>query len=143
MATVARAVATLRIIGDSLNPDEVTRLLGAAPSESQTKDQELIGKSGRVRVAKLGAWRVHASETSPADLDVQVKEILSRLSADLAVWKDLSTRFDIDLFCGWFMDKENEGIGISADTLRCLGERGIELSLDIYAGDGDQVDTDK
>jgi hypothetical protein len=142
MATVARSVATLRIIGD-LDPDEVTRLLGSLPSESQTKGEELLGKSGHPRVAKFGAWRVHASETSPADLDVQVKEILSRLTSDLAVWKELSTRFDIDLFCGWFMDKENEGLGVSADTLRCLGERGIELSLDIYAGDGDQVETAK
>jgi hypothetical protein len=128
----------LRIIGDSLIPDEVTRLLGMSPSESQTKDQELRGKSGRVRVAKFGAWRVHASETSPADLDVQVKEILSKLNPDVAVWRELSRRFDIDLFCGWFMEKENEGLGVSADTLRSLGERGIELSLDIYAGDGDQ-----
>jgi len=138
MATVARSVASLRIIGD-LNPEEVTRLLGASPSESQTKGEELRGKSGHVRVAKFGAWRIHASETSPADLDVQVKEILSTLTSDLTVWKELSTRFDIDLFCGWFMDKENEGIGVAADTLRSLGERGIELSLDIYAGDGDET----
>lgn len=137
MATVARAVATLRIIGDSLDPDEVTRLLGTLPSESQRKGQESVDKTGRVRVARFGAWRIHASETSPADLDAQVKEILSKPSSDLAVWKELSMRFDIDLFCGWFMDKDNEGIGISADTLRLLGERGIELSLDIYAGDGE------
>ena len=38
----------------------------------------------------------------------------------------------------WFMKKENEGLGISATTLRELGARGIELSLDIYAGDGDK-----
>jgi hypothetical protein len=43
------------------------------------------------------------------------------------------------------MEKENEGVGISASILRELGERGIELSLDIYSGDrdtqnlGDQV----
>jgi hypothetical protein len=99
MATIARSVATLRIIGD-LDPGEVTRLLGSSPSESQTKGEELRGKSGHPRVAKFGAWRVHASETSPADLDVQVKEILSRLTSDLAAWKELSTRFDIDLFWG-------------------------------------------
>jgi Domain of unknown function (DUF4279) len=143
MATIARSVATLRIIGDSLIPDDVTRMLGMPPSESQTKGEELRGKSGHVRVAKFGAWRVHAPETAPADLDVQVTEILSKLTPELSVWRELSTRFDIDLFCGWFMDKENEGIGVSADTLRCLGERGIELSLDIYAGDGNQIETAK
>jgi hypothetical protein len=139
MVTVARSVATLRIIGDALIPDEVTRLLGAAPSDSQTKGQELHGKSGYVRLARFGAWRLHAPETSPADLDAQVRALLSPLPSDLAVWKELSTRFDIDVFCGWFMNRENEGIGISAETLRLLGERGIELSLDIYAGDEEEA----
>jgi hypothetical protein len=36
----------------------------------------------------------------------------------------------MDVYCGWFMDKENEGLGISATTLRELGVRGIELSLE-------------
>jgi|SRR5580658_10253377 Domain of unknown function (DUF4279) len=134
MATLARSVATLRIMGDSLVPDDVTRILGAAPSASQVKGQELTGKSGVTRTAKFGAWRLHATETSPADLDAQVAEILSRLSSDLNVWSDLSAKFDVDLFCGWFMDRENEGLDVSPQTLRSLGERGIELSLDIYAG---------
>jgi hypothetical protein len=139
MATLARAVATLRIMGDSLVPDDVTRVLGAAPSASQIKGEELHGKDGRVRTAKFGAWRLHASETSPGDLDAQVAEILSKLSSDLRVWSELSDKFDVDLFCGWFMEKENEGLGVSAQTLRSLGERGIELSLDIYAGDDEAV----
>jgi hypothetical protein len=41
----------------------------------------------------------------------------------------------MDLYCGWFMEKENEGLGVSAMTLRELGARGIELPLDIYSGD--------
>jgi hypothetical protein len=135
MVTLARSVATLRIIGDSLVPDDVTRALGAAPSASELKGQELHGKEGRVRTSKFGAWRLHASETSPADLDAQVAEILSKLSSDLRVWAELSAKFDVDLFCGWFMEEENEGLGVSPQTLRSLGERGIELSLDIYAGD--------
>jgi|SRR6516162_151531 len=139
MATLARAVATLRIIGDSLVPDDVTRALGTSPSASQLKGQELRGKDGRVRTAKFGAWRLHASETSPADLDAQVAEILAKLSSDLRIWSELSAKFDVDLFCGWFMEKENEGLGVSPQTLRSLGERGIELSLDIYSGDDEAV----
>jgi hypothetical protein len=135
MATLARSVATLRIWGDSLVPDDVSQALGAAPSKSQLKGQELPVGAGRVRLAKFGAWYLHASETSPADLDSQVGEILVKLTSDLSVWSDLSTRFDIDLFCGWFLEERNEGLCVSPHTLRSLGERGIELALDIYAGD--------
>ncbi len=59
------------------------------------------------------------------------------LTNDLAVWKDLSARFNIDLFCGWFMGNSNEGAIVSATTLQRLGERGIELAVDIYAPEAD------
>jgi hypothetical protein len=138
MVTVARATATLRIMGDALIPNEITGLLGVSPTESQCKGEELRGrKSGISRIAKFGMWRLQAPETSPADLDSQVQAILTQVSSDISVWTQLASRYDIDLFCGWFMEKENEGLGIAANTLRELGARGISLSLDIYAGDRD------
>jgi Domain of unknown function (DUF4279) len=137
MATIARATATLRITGDALIPNEITTLLGLAPTSGQYKGEELVGKSGVTRIAKFGMWRLQASETAPADLDAQVLEILAKASQDTSVWTKIASRFDIDLFCGWFLEKENEGLGISASTLRELGARGIELSLDIYAGGDD------
>jgi Domain of unknown function (DUF4279) len=137
MATIARATATLRIIGDTLVPTDITTMLGVAPTSGQRKGEELLGKSGATRIAKFGMWRLQASETSPADLDAQVREILAKVSQDTSVWSKIASEFDVDLWCGWFLDKENEGLGISASTLRELGSRGIELSLDIYAGDND------
>ncbi len=137
MATIARATAALRISGESLNPSEITVLLGASPTTAQHKGEELVGRSGVSRIAKFGMWRLAAAETSPADLDAQVREIIAQVSSDISVWSDLASRYDIDLFCGWFMEKGNEGQDISASTLRELGIRGIELSLDIYAGDKD------
>jgi hypothetical protein len=40
----------------------------------------------------------------------------------------------MDMFCGLFMKNENEGLSLSAESLAMLGERSIELSLDIYDG---------
>ena len=134
MAHLHRSVATLRVMGDTLIPDEITALLGAQPSEAQTKGDQLVGpKTGRVRIAKFGMWRLHASERQPEDLDSQVQELLGQLTTDLSVWADLARRFDLELFCGLFMEVENEGVLLSPRTLVALGERGIELDLDIYA----------
>jgi len=135
MATIATAKATLRITGDALVPDEVTSLLGGTPTHAQRKGQELRGASGISRTAKFGMWRLTAAETTPGDLDTQVQEILTQLTGDIAVWDRLAAQYDMDIYCGWFMKKENEGIGVSAATLRELGARSIELSLDIYSGD--------
>lgn len=135
MAQLHRSKATLRIAGDALVPDVVTAALGYAPDEAQVKGQEFVGRTtGKVRVAKFGMWRLAAPETSPGDLDAQIKNILAKLTSDLAVWRGLSTEFEMDMFCGLFMRKENEGLSFSAESLAMLGERGIGLSLDIYDG---------
>jgi Domain of unknown function (DUF4279) len=137
MATIARASAALRIMGDTLVPNEITAMLGATPTSGQCKGEKLLGKSGVTRIARSGMWRLEASDRAPADLDAQVQEILAKVSPDTTVWRNIASEFDIDLFCGWFLDERNEGLGISASTLSELGARGIELSLDIYAGDND------
>ena len=127
-------------MGDSLIPEEVTNMLGGTPTEAQRKGQEFQGRTGISRTAKVGMWRLRATETTTGDLDAQVQEILSQLTDDTAAWNRLASQYDIDLFCGLFMEKENEGVGISASTLRELGARGIELSLDIYSGDSGTAD---
>jgi Domain of unknown function (DUF4279) len=140
MATIANAKATLRIMGDNLTPEGVTKVLGSSPTEAQYKGQVLVGKNtGKSRVAKSGMWQLRAAETTPGDLDAQVREIIDQLTDDFTVWDNLAARFVIDLYCGWFMEKENEGMGISADTLRELAARSIHLSLDIYSSDRDEV----
>lgn len=77
-------------------------------------------------------WRLSAKETKPEDLDGQVSELLGQVTSDLLIWGDISARFRVDLFCGWFMGSENEGVEISPKTMLALGQRGIKLSLDIY-----------
>ncbi len=136
MAQLARSVASLRIAGDDLDPEEVSLLLGAQPTHAQRKGQELPSKVG-VRKAKFGHWRLHAKETEPEDLDAQVAEILGQLTSSIEVWEGLASRYRVDLFCGWFMKESNEGVCISPSTLQALGERSIELGLDIYAPNTD------
>jgi hypothetical protein len=136
MASLDHTAASLRIFGDDLDPEELTRLLGHEPSVSELKGQEIVGKTtGNIRVARTGSWRLHASRQAPGDLDAQIVELLSKLSSDLSVWRGVSERFRMDLFCGLFLKGGNEGATISAKSLASLGNRGIELGLDIYGGD--------
>ncbi len=136
MAQVERSVVSLRITGDSLVPGEVSKLLGAPPTDSQIKGETLIGKNtGNKRIAKFGMWRLSVANSEPENLDGQIKEILDKLTDDLEVWSKISERFEVDFFCGLFMGRENEGLSISPQTLAAMGLRGIELGLDIYGPD--------
>lgn len=143
MAHIERSVATLRVIGDDLLPDEITRLLGCYPTTSHAKGEVVLGqKTGREYTKKVGMWRLEATDHEPENLDEQVAELLKKLTQDLAVWSELRKRFKMDLFCGLFMEITNEGASLSSETLLALGVRGIELSLDIYCPIADLREND-
>jgi len=132
MPVLHHSLVTLRFFGDELNPDEITALLGASPTAAHHKGQQLTGSQpGAVRIARTGSWRLNAARREPEDLEAQIFEILDQLTSDLAVWQALA-RFRPDLFCGLFMGSSNDGVSLSPRTLLALGERGIELGLDIY-----------
>lgn len=130
MAQLHRSAVTLRIMGDDLLPQEITKLLGAAPTRSHAKGEAF----GQSNIRKSGGWLLRAQDRTPENLDGQIDEILNQLTDDLDVWAQLGRRFRIDLFCSLFMQESNEGLSLSSKALRALGERGIVLGLDIYDG---------
>jgi len=133
MAELNRSAAALRIMGDDLNPEDITRILGCQPTCKQIKGEELVGrKTGTIRIAKFGMWSLESISRQPGNIDAQIQELLGKLSPSIETWNEISSRFEVDLFCGLFMDRSNEGISISAKSMTDLGIRGIELDLDIY-----------
>lgn len=133
MGPFGHSQTTLRIYGDSLDPDDVTRLLGCEPTVSERKGERVVGpKTGVVRVARTGSWRLQATRTEPEDLPVQIDELLGKLTFDMSAWAKVRETCRIDLFVGLFMNSGNNGLSISPVHLRSLGERGIELGLDVY-----------
>ena len=136
MAQVERSVATLRISGEDLNPEEITKLLNCEPSKEQIKAQIFKSNhSGKERIAKLGMWRLHSEDCEPENLDQQISQLLDKMNNNKDVWHAISSRYQIDLFCGLFLSVSNEGLILSSKSLLSLGERGIALSMDIYAPD--------
>lgn len=132
MPALHRGAASLQIIGDSLDPMIVTRMLGATPSSSYACGDSAT--TGRVtRTARFGLWSLRTDATEPADLDIQVAELLGAVTTDLSVWSELSDRYATRLFCGWFLQGGNEGLSVAPTTLRALADRGITLDLDIYS----------
>ena len=128
MAHLDKSAATLRIAGAALDPAEITRLLGCEPTDSYRK-----GSKHQDIVRRTGLWCLDAPDRQPEDLDAQIGELLSQLTPDLHVWASLARRFELDLFCGFFMKKSHEGLEVSALTLKALGERGIKLAMCLYA----------
>jgi len=132
MSTVHNTVASLRFFGDDLDPGEITRLLGASPTVGVRKGGVWLTASGAEKIARRGSWRLNVEDRSPGNLDAQIAELFGPLTTDLAVWHELSSRFDADIFLGLFLQESNEGISLAPDTLRAVGSRGLLLDMDIY-----------
>ncbi len=124
---------SLRLFGDDLDPDEVSELLGSAPSDSYRKGDLLPGRYRRA--AKRGAWFLTADHREGTDKGFSnvVDELIDSLNGDLDVWYSLTRRYHVDLFCGVFMEHTgNEGVELPLETMKRLVDRGVKIEFDIY-----------
>lgn len=139
MADVSRSEATLRFSCDDLEPEEITALLCAQPDRALRKGEAWRApRTGSEIVARTGMWHKRSERRVPWDLDAQIAELLGGMTQNLDIWAALAARFRMDLFAGIFLDSMNEGMALSPRTLRLLGERRLELGLDIYGPAGDR-----
>jgi Domain of unknown function (DUF4279) len=131
--SVDECSVTLRFFGEDLDPDEVTRVLGILPTVSYRKGDIFRGKTYD-RIYTTGSWRLRG-ERSDVYLEDQINTLLDRLPFNLEVWQNLTRRFQSDLFCGLWLKRWNRGLDFTSKTMQRIGERGLALSLDIYADD--------
>ena len=135
MSRVSKSIATLCIRGDDLFPGEITELLQADPDFATAKGESVVARhSGSARIAKTGLWNLESSDQQPADLDLQIREVLSRTTSNIEVWRSLSKKYRVSMSCGLFVQDWNQQLNISPESLEALGIRGIQLELDIYEG---------
>jgi hypothetical protein len=131
MAGIGDTRLILRFFGDDLDPAELTKLLGEAPTQSWVKG-EARHSTSRHRVQKTGAWLFSVPDREPGDLDGQLNELFSKLTDDIETWRALTSRFDGNCFCGLFMRECNEGFDLDLKTIEALAARGLRIGFDIY-----------
>jgi hypothetical protein len=135
MGQLQKSAATLGFYGDDLDPEEISALLGVAPTVGVAKGGNWVTSLGAEKVAHTGSWRISADPCEPEDLNGQIQALLAPLTPDLGVWLALTRRFRGVIFCGLWMNTFNDGLQLSADVLGSLAERGLLLDLDLYATD--------
>ena len=131
---VGGTTATLRFFGEDLDPDEITRLLGCEPTATHRKGDP-VTKDGRGKRRNSG-WRLESRHEEKHGIDDHVGELLSRVTNDLSVWRELAC-FKPDIFCGLFLSGFNQGDEVSPRISGMLAARGIVLRMDIYNASDD------
>jgi hypothetical protein len=125
---------SLRFFGDDLDPDTITSLLMCEPTTAYRKGDTITGTKYD-RVAKTGAWMLNGKWNAQLKLEEQIHALFDRLSNAPEVWRQLTTRYDSDLFCGLSLHDWNRGLELSPEVMKRISERGIALNLDIYFTD--------
>lgn len=131
--------AALHVTSPMLLPEEVTRLFGIEPTESQTKDVPILRPDGTVkRVPKFGRWStiLTPATSDEWDLNEVVSELLRRLPQDSEVWERVATLGDLQISLGLELAGSNQEFVLEPGLLRLLGERQIQVYFDVYREDG-------
>ena len=125
----SKVTASLRVFGEWLDPEDISRQLGCLPTSTTRKGDPL----SYGRVSDIGMWSLQ--EDGSTIPETVVDALLAKLTPDLAVWHELGSKYRMDIFCGVFFGSENEGSGgfsLSPTLVQSLAERGLEIGFDIY-----------
>lgn len=139
MAAIGRARVSLRVLGDSLEPEEVSALLGRPPTRERRKGEKVLSKTGEATdaVEPTGAWILETGLSERAEVEEHIEALLGSLTNDMDEWSSLQDRFSATVFCGLFLNQYNEGFELSPRIAQALSERGLVIAFDIYSGDPD------
>jgi hypothetical protein len=127
-----RADVSLRFFGDSLDPSELTRRLCREPSGAYRKG-EWIRVRERDKLATTGSWRLQGAEPESESIEHQIRSLLEQVTDNLAVWQDLTARYEADVFVGAFFEFNLDFV-LSAELVRLLQQRNLAIRFDVYAG---------
>lgn len=128
-----RARLCLRVCGDSLDPEEVTRILGRAPTRSQRKGQPVLSESGETkRIARTGSWLLDQPVGCDSTLEEEIESLLGSLPQGEQAWAALGECYRVDLLCDVSVRGLNRGFELSPRVLEFIGRRGITLGVDIF-----------
>ena len=130
---IERLDIELRVTGDNLDPERITRMLGVAPTAAARRG-EAIDIGGVPVVQRTGVW-AYALPASPEwELGDAIDTLLDRLPHDPALWESLANWASVAVICGLFIHDADRAADLAPDTLARLAERRLALSLQIRGG---------
>jgi hypothetical protein len=128
---VDEVTVSLRVSAHDLDPDSVTSELGVRPSFTARRGDRRASKAGEI-TQRSGVWILELTESAEWQLADGITTLLERLPNELRVWRSLTSKATVDLYCGLHLAAWNRGVELPPGLLGQLAERGIALHLDIY-----------
>ena len=133
--TCAYTHAWLRIMHETVDPDEVTALLGVAPSKLQRRGDPNKSRPGKF--LSKGGWTLSTKGVlGSKDARHHLDWIIEKIADKKAEFAQLHEKgYLVDLCVRWDSLSGHGGPAISPKQMKALAELEIELWFDVYVGD--------
>jgi Domain of unknown function (DUF4279) len=122
--------ASLRIAGDTLQPNEISILLGLEATRSGVKGERFSSRHSAVR--RTSFWFLECPLSKHLPLEEHLKWLLNLLEAKHDLIISISDKWRVEFFCGFFSENGQGGVTFDQGLLRRLAHLGIPLVLDFH-----------
>lgn len=130
---IDRLEIQLRVTGDELEPERITRMLGVNATLAARKGEE-IDMAGVPVIQRTGIWSYSLPASPEWELGDAIDTLLERLPHDPALWESLSGWATVSVVCGLYIHDVDRAADLAPDTLARLAERRLALRLEIRGG---------
>lgn len=128
-----RYTVELRITGQNLDPDAITRALGLVPTlVRKIGEPKMEGATARWSSNTWGYEILPRSNDDWPSLEDGLKALLNTLEPIREKLKTCSAGNDIYFWCGHFTSSFDGGPILSPSLLKLLGDFGVQLFLETY-----------
>ena len=107
--------ASLRISGDGLDLDEISRTLGLMPTHTHRKGEL---RKPHSKTWPNDAWHYEAQIDHERPLDEHIMAIWDAVRPQIPYLRNLKRDFKVDIFCGYRSNSSTAGFNVDH---RCLG----------------------
>jgi len=122
--------ASLRIFGDSIDPEAISSYLGLL-SDHQHRVGDPIG-SGQEHTYKHNMWILKSKAPPEASLEVHLDDILTRVESKQLYLRSLAEHATVDFYCVVFW---NNGFQLGPQTLSRMAGLGATFGVVVYPDD--------
>src|SRR5208283_493742 len=132
-ASQVESRVSLRVVGDELEPSEVTGLLNLEPDRCHRRGDLVTSRASAKR--KSGYWSIQsARHVSPkSDVGEHVAWLMQRVgekSAELSMFR--SKGWIVDIWVTVFAPEGYGGVTISSDLVRDIAGLAVDLNFSFY-----------
>lgn len=135
---IPRFRMSLRITGDTLDPEFLTQQLGVVPTSSARKGDEPA--EGSAAEHETGEWSYHLAVPADTELGDVLDMLLAPFPDDSTLWEELTSTYAVEIRCEAFLEADVQRTRVGPELFQRLARFALPLTIVFHRAGGDAPD---